>query len=96
MMNIKSFPMTGIQEELKVKGVKIFELDELDAVAAQTEKEAISFYTELTGVEVTEAKEIPRDYEVYEDESMEKKRSVGSLVDEDWDGEPFIVYTTNY
>lgn len=95
-MNIKSFPMVSIQEELRVKDVKIFELDELDAVAAQTEEEAVSFYTDLTRVEVIEVTEIPRDYEIYEDESMEKKRSVGSLVDEGWDGEPFIVYTTNY
>lgn len=96
MRYTESLTMADVQTVLKTKDVRVFEMDEMDAVAARSEEEAVKYYTELTGVEVTEVTEIPRDYMVWEDETMTRKRSVDWILTEFWDGEPFIAITQGY
>lgn len=96
MRYIDTLPMADMQNILKTKDVRVFEMDEMDAVAARSEEEAVKYYTELTGVEINEVSEIPRDYMVWEDESMKRKCSVDSILTELWDDEPFIVFTQEY
>lgn len=96
MRYTEPFPMADMQTILKTKDVKVFEMDEMDAVAARSEEEAVKYYTELTGVEVNEVSEIPRDYKVWEDETMKRKRSVDSILTELWDDEPFIIFSKEY
>lgn len=101
-MHDVTFPMAAIQDALRVKDVKVFELNECDAVAAYTLEDAIEWYTDYTGIEKQElysgddVQEIDRSHSIWEDELMEERTTVGKIIDDQFDGEPFIVYSTEF
>lgn len=81
--------------------VKVFKLNEYDAVAAKTEKQAKDFYLQLTGLSENEAFPdgiaiIPLDTRVWADETLESKVTVQSIVEQRWMGEPFIATSTEW
>lgn len=79
--------------------VKVYQLNEYDAVAAFSEGQAKEWYLETTGMTEDDAfegyeGEVDFSYEVWEDESMKQKITVGEIVKQNWKGEPFIVFST--
>ncbi|PGQ88245.1 hypothetical protein [Priestia megaterium] len=83
------------------KDVKVFQLNEADAVAAYTLESAKEWYLQHTGLsakdafEDYEAEEISKDYKVYlTEENLELgKIKVQKIVEHFWKGTPFIVFS---
>lgn len=100
--HLAPFPMADMHNILKTKDVKVFEICDSDAVAARTVEEAIAWYTDHTGILLEELRkekdivEIPRDYKVWDNETMTRKISVDEILSDYWADEPFIVYSSNY
>lgn len=84
-------------KELGLVDVKPFQVNEGDTVAAFTLEEAKQFYKKVTGLNDEdafydfEAEERSLDELIWEDESMESKISIKQAIEMYWDGEPFIV-----
>lgn len=81
--------------------VQVFQMNECDAVAAKSEEQAKEFYLKVTGLPEDEAFSeevtvIPMDKKVWNDETMESKITLDSIVGEMWKGEPFIATTTEW
>lgn len=95
-------------EELKVaekKGlqdVHVFEICECDAVAAYSLEEAISWYKETTGLtdsdlyEHDDIQKVSLDYKVRNSEEDDGLISVREILETHWNGEPFIVYSSEW
>jgi hypothetical protein len=85
-----------IAEEKGLQDVKVFRVCECDAVAAYSQEEAISWYKELTGLsddelyDYEEVEVMSLDGEHWDDEERTRKRTLKSVVEEYWNGEPFI------
>ena len=100
-MNEKSLPMAGIHQITELLKVKVFQLNEYDAVAAFSLEEAKEWYEKHTGLGADEAfydykaHEISGGDKIYEDERMEEMVSVNEIVESYWQGSPFIVVTSN-
>jgi hypothetical protein len=98
-MNIKSFPMADVQVIQSLKNIKVFEVCECDAVAAESKEEAINWYMEQTGLDREDLYsndvivEVSEHLEVWEDEDMKEKISVADIVRKYWFDGPFIVYS---
>lgn len=101
-MNIKSLPMASVQLIQETKDVKVFEVNECEAVAAHTLEEAKAWYLKEYQMDETEAfydheaQEITKDKLVWNDEGRTQKISVGEIVDLHWKGKPFVVYSTEW
>lgn len=99
-MHEVSFPMAGFQVIQETKDVKVFEVNECEAVAAHTLEEAKAWYLqeyemdELDAFYDHKAQEISKDKLVWYDEERTRKVSVGEIVDLHWNGKPFLVYST--
>jgi hypothetical protein len=81
--------------------VQVFQLNEYDAVAALTPGQAQEYYMKLTGLDEEEAVPdeitvVPMDYMVWEDETMKSKMSVKTLIENEWKGEPFIAFSSEW
>ena len=82
-----------------MENVKVYRLNEYDGVAAETLEQAKEWYLEMTGFIEEEAfdedeiGELPMDYEVYRDESLQHKQSLKSVIEDRWKGEPFLAFT---
>lgn len=98
----KTLPMADMHNILRIKDVKVFEICDSDAVAARTLGEAISWYTDHTGIGLEELhkekdiREVEWSYMVWDDETMSRKISVEQILLDYWQDEPFIVYSDNY
>ena len=88
------------EEKLNIDNVKVFRLNECDAVAAETVEQAKEWYLEKTGLSEEDAfygeepVEVPLSYEIWEDENRLKKQALKDVITESWKGEPFIAFTT--
>lgn len=91
-----------IAEEKGLRDVHVYQICECDAVAAYSLEEAKSFYTELTGVKEAElysddeVEIIPPEYMVRNSEDNDKLISIQEILDDHWEGEPFIVCSTEW
>ncbi|MEB4856112.1 hypothetical protein [Priestia megaterium] len=96
-----SLPMAGMQQVKELLNVKVFQLNEYDAVAAFSLEEAKEWYMKHTGLNADEAfydyesHEISGEEKIYEDERMEEMVSVNEIVESYWQGSPFIAVTSN-
>lgn len=85
-----------------MENVKVFQLNETDGVAAKSLERAKEWYLKVTGLNEEdafydyEATEFPLTYEIWEDESKQKKQTLQSVIEELWKGEPFIAFSTEY
>lgn len=81
--------------------VKVFQINEYDAVAAKTEEQAKEHYLQVTGLDEDEAfldeiTVVSLDKRVWADESMESKVAIKNIVEDRWMGEPFIATTADW
>lgn len=87
---------------MNIDNVKVFQLNECDAVAAETVKEAQKWYMEITGLSEQEAfygeepKEVSLTHEIWQDETRKKKEVLKDVLEELWEGKPFIIFSTEY
>jgi hypothetical protein len=99
-MNEKSLPMAGMHQVTELLKVKVFQLNECDAVAAFFLEEAKEWYMKETGLDAKEAfydykaEEVPLDQLIWEDETMKNKISIHQVVEEYWNGQPFIAVSS--
>ena len=83
------------------KDVKVFQLNESDAVAAYTLESAKEWYLQHTGMSAQdafydyEAEEVSNDYKIFlTEENLEHgKIEVGKIVRLYWEGTPFVVFS---
>lgn len=81
-----------------MENVKVYQLNEYDGVAAESLEQAKEWYLENVALNEEEAfdesevGELPMDYEVYRDESLQYKQSLKSVIEERWKGEPFLAF----
>lgn len=84
-----------------MENVKVYQLNEYDGVFAETLEQAKEYYLKITGLSEEdafydyEASELPLDFEVWEDESRQKKQSLKSVAEEFWKGEPFLAFSSD-
>ena len=84
-----------------MENVKVYQLNEYDGVAAESLDQAKEWYLKATGLSEDdafydyEASELPLEFEVWEDESRQKKESLKSVVEEFWKGEPFLAFSSD-
>ncbi|MGF7046372.1 hypothetical protein J2T13_000848 [Paenibacillus sp. DS2015] len=89
-------------DEKGLQDVMVFRLCDSDAVAAYSQEEARTFYKELTGVKDDElftddeVEIISLDSEIWDDEDKTIKKKLKDVVNEQWDGEPFIAVSWDY
>lgn len=80
--------------------LEVFQLCECDAVVAKTLEEAVEWYKGLTGLkdgdlyEYDEIETIPLDYKVQKSETDNELITVREILQEHWNGVPFIAVTT--
>ena len=85
-----------------MENVKVYQLNEYDAVAAETLEDAKDFYRATTGLSDEDAfydyepAEYPLDYQIWEDETKTKKQPLKEVVAEYWKGKPFIAFSMEY
>ncbi|AMM44985.1 hypothetical protein SP15_185 [Bacillus phage SP-15] len=90
-------PELQIAESHGLQDVLVFQLCDCDSVAAYTLDEAIDWYKNLTGLTddelypYDEIETVPFDYQVRISESDSTLTTVRQIVDQLWDGTPFIV-----
>ena len=95
-MNTKSLPMADIQQITELLNVKVFQLNECDAVAAFSLEEAKGWYMKETGLNAKEAfydyeaEEVPLNTMIWEDEVKTNEIPVSQILEEWWSGKPFI------
>jgi hypothetical protein len=88
-----------ITEVKGLQDVKVFRVCECDAVAAYTQDEATAWYKKLTGLkdeelyDYDEVEILPLDAEYWYDEERTHKRTLTSMIEERWEGQPFIALT---
>lgn len=83
--------------ELGLRDVKVFRVNETDAVAAYTLVDAVSWYKKNVTSDVYEyedIEELPLDTQVWKSEDSEERQTVREILDSLWDGEPFIAVCT--
>lgn len=79
--------------------VHVYRMNEYDAVAAESDEQAIEYYSqfeELDTETVEKMEVVPMDYMVWADEERTKKISVREIIENEWKGEPFIAFSTEY
>lgn len=89
-----------IAEVKGLKDVQVFQICECDAVAAYSLDEAFEWYKELTGLEdedlykYDDVEVVDWSESVWSDEYRKEKITVGEIIDREWNGKPFIAFTT--
>lgn len=84
----------------KLENVKVFQVNDYDGVAAESVEEAKACYLKETGLDEEEAfegydaKEIPLDHKIFEDESGTNKQSLKQALAEGWTGKPYIIFSS--
>ncbi|HAM79582.1 hypothetical protein [Ornithinibacillus bavariensis] len=88
--------------EIDGKEIRVFQICESDAVAAEREEDAVKWYQKLTGLEDDELY-APEDIEIVDPEKevlngedTKETIKVREIVKEYWTGEPFIAVTEYY
>lgn len=82
--------------------MKAFQINESDTVAAYTLEEAKQYYRKITGLSDDdafydyEARECSLDELIWDDEERTKQKTLREAIDQYWEGEPFIVCTTEF
>ncbi|WP_258831482.1 hypothetical protein [Peribacillus frigoritolerans] len=89
-----------IAQELGLDDVKAFQLNDDDTVAAFTLEEAKVHYKRITGLDDEDAFREPTerslDAMIWEDEHMKNKISIREAIKMYWEGEPFIVASSEW
>lgn len=86
--------------ENRVRDVKVFMLNEADAVAAESLEDAKAWYLKNVIMDVGvafmdyEAHEVELTYAVWQDDKKTKKEVLSDLILEFWQGVPFIIFST--
>lgn len=89
-----------IAEVKGLQDVQVFQICECDAVAAYFLEDALEWYKELTGLDdadlynYDDIEIVAKSVSVWDDEDMKEKITVGEIVNRQWNGEPFIVFTS--
>lgn len=89
-------------EEKGLQDVMVFRLCDSDAVASYTLEEAITFYKELTGLSDDElytddeVEIISLEDEIWDDEDRTLKKKLKDVINEQWNGKPFIAASWDY
>ncbi|BAQ11466.1 hypothetical protein OXB_2996 [Bacillus sp. OxB-1] len=84
-----------------MESVKVFQLNEYDAVAAESLEQAKNYYRKETGLSDDDAfydyepTELPLDFEAWTDETRTSKETLRSVVKEHWKGKPFIALSSD-
>jgi len=88
--------------EIDGKEIRVYQICESDAVAAEWDTDAVEYYKDLTGLEEDELY-APENWEVIDpskvvcvSEESEETITVREIVKEHWKGEPFIALTIDY
>lgn len=87
--------------EIDMENVKVYQLNEYDAVAAESLEQAKEYYRKETGLSDEEAfydfepTELPLDFEAYTDETRSSKEALISVIKEYWKGKPFIALSSD-
>lgn len=90
-----------VAEEKGLQDVHVFQICECDAVAAYSLEEAINWYKEITSLSDSDLYEhedieiISLDYKVRNSEEDDELISVREIIENHWNGEPFIVCSTD-
>ncbi|TCZ76159.1 hypothetical protein E0485_15080 [Paenibacillus albiflavus] len=80
-----------------MENVKVYRLNECDAVAAESLEQAKKWYLETTGEESDEqCEQVSFDAMIWEDEFMQRKIPVREILENHWNGTPFIVFSTEF
>lgn len=88
--------------ENRIHDVKVFRVNETDAVAAETLEEAKEWYMKKHNLSEDDAfydygaYEVALTHEIWQDESRTKKEVLKDIILEFWDGTPFVAFTTGY
>lgn len=94
--------MTKNYIEIDGKEIRVYQLTEDDAVAAEWDTDAVEWYKNLTGLEDDEINS-PEDVElvdldkvILKGEGTDETTTVREVVKEYWTGEPFIAVMSVY
>ncbi|KJD44192.1 hypothetical protein [Paenibacillus terrae] len=91
-----------IAETKGLADVHVYQLCECDAVAAYSLEEAKEWYKSLTGLEDSdlypddEVEIVSMSYRVYEDEGMGEMITVQEIINNRWQGEPLLAFTSGF
>lgn len=91
---------TAYFKENRLKDVKVFQLNESDAVAAESIEDAKEFYLKTTGLSEDDAfygeepVELSLDGLYWEDETRVRKVTLSDMLVKDWKGTPYIILST--
>jgi hypothetical protein len=89
-----------IAEQKGLQDVKAFQLNDDDTVAAYTLEEAKKYYQKITGLDDEDAFRDPcersLDAMIWEDEHMKNKISIREAIQIYWEGEPFIIASSEW
>lgn len=86
--------------ELGGKTVRVFQVCESEAVAAETLEEAYEFYKDTTGLDeddlypIEQIETVNLNTEIYKEEGSKEKMKVRDMLIEEWKGLPFIAITS--
>lgn len=86
--------------ENRVRDVRVFQVNESDAVAAESLEDAKDWYMQEHNMSAEdafydyEANEVPLTHAVWQDENRTKKEVLSDLILEFWQGVPFRIFTT--
>ena len=89
-----------IAEVKGLRDIKVFQVNECDTVAAYSLSEAKEAYKRITGMDDEEAfydfeaEERSLDERIWDDEDRKSKSSMREIINQHWNGEPFIVCST--
>lgn len=84
-----------------MENVKVYRLNEYDGVAAVSLEQAKEYYLKMTGLSEEDAfddyvpTEVPLDFKINEDETKQHKQTLKSIVDEFWEGSPFLAFSSD-
>jgi len=80
--------------------VQVFQLNDCEAIAAESLEQAIKFYfTEITVYDedkIDNPHVVPMDYMIFDDEARTTQISISDLIESQWKGNPFYAFATEY
>ncbi|MBE0342554.1 hypothetical protein E4V51_17490 [Paenibacillus sp. 28ISP30-2] len=91
-----------IAETKGLADVRVYQICECDAVAAYSLEGAKEWYKSLTGLEDSdlypddEVEIVGMDYHVYADEGKDAMITVQEIVNNRWQGEPLLAFTSGF
>jgi hypothetical protein len=78
--------------------VHVYRMNEYDAVAAESDEQAIQYYSQFETLDedkIENIEVVSMDYMVW-DEERKGKIYVREIIENEWKGEPFIAFSTEY